>query len=911
MNRNGLILTQYRNSDEYNDFIGKFYHFPVNNQKNYLRQFENLPLEFVYYEPEKHGDGVFYGYGRIRKKPFIDRKDNNFFYVEIDEYKPFSKPVYFKDNNGEILEKIYNVEYYNYNNSVRKIAPSFLDELCLDGGIILNIESDAHLIKVLGEQLIGSEKVGILELIKNSIDAGASYCRVRIEKIDQLSPLNNDAYEYPDLQGPVIIIEDDGIGMSKDVIENGWLRPASPIKTNIKEQLRLERQKAMDSGSLGSYDSLLKLLQKETGRIPLGEKGVGRFATHRLGRFLELRTKTQDNPYELVLKIDWNEFDAIKTNTFTNLNSIGVSLLRSELTKDYGEKNSGTKLLIYGGREGFLWDRKIIEELNSSILNLNSPIDKHIRKKDVLYPIFKVIPEFPQMDDDLPKSLAYEDSKPNFTLDMIVNERGVAEIYELSFKHPTDKLPQEEWSDKNIDLRFLDEEDRFYWYKNAAKRNPDCGAFYFQLKVWYRSNEWIDIEEKKQLINYLDEYGGISIYRDGILISDSKRSSEYDWLGLASKHIKQGFRMSYRDFIGSIEIQQGENIYLIDKTDREGFIENRAAKDLAHLVTSAIEKIVFIKYKEKREQFAQLNKGLISDTRRLTDLAKISSKIFSNVSHSDYPLETDPYKFFADLWEKAEEKRLGIINLERSMKDLQKSIKMIEDVQDLFVEQAGFGIAVKISLHEINKITANFYNGIAELIKNKNFDKIKLEDLKNTSASLRSELKRLGPLRSVRNERSIEFDILETLNYTYEVFRRKLSKENIDFVIDGTKKKFRLFGRYSTLTQVFANLLDNSLYWITYSGKKEKKITVFINSDDRCIIFADSGSNINDIIRPNLFQPGYSLREPPSGLGLYICKMYLENMRARIYETPTKDRLLNLDGAQFTLDFSKTPEGAN
>ena len=237
----------------------------------------------------------------------------------------------------------------------------------------------------MGEQLIGSEKIGILELIKNSIDAGASYCRVRIENIPSFSTVDN--YEYPELPGPVIIIEDDGEGMSRDTIEKGWLRPASPIKTIVKEQLKEERAKAIRSGSLGAYDGIVKKLYKERGRLPLGEKGVGRFATHRLGRYLELYTKTKDSPYELVLKIDWNDFDNF-SNNYVNLNSIGVSLYRSKLNREYGKRNSGTKIVIYGGREGFIWNEKVIKELNSSILNLTSPITKRISKSKFEYPLF-------------------------------------------------------------------------------------------------------------------------------------------------------------------------------------------------------------------------------------------------------------------------------------------------------------------------------------------------------------------------------------------------------------------------------------------------------------------------------------------------------------------------------------------
>ena len=259
-------------------------------------------------------------------------------------------------------------------NSGRKINCEFLDGLCLDGGIQLNFEADAHLIPVLGEQLIESEKVGILELIKNSLDAGANYCNVYIEKIDSLKPLNNSEYNFSQYEGPVIVVEDDGIGMTKDVIENGWLRPATTIKTNIKEQLKEERKKAFEQGKLNVYDSLLSQRKSAfRGRLPLGEKGVGRFATHRLGKHLIITTKTVDVDYELVLKIDWDDFDNLDLNNLTDLDSIKVSLTRQPISRNYGERNSGTQLVIYGGRENFFWNEEVIRDLNTSVNQLNSP----------------------------------------------------------------------------------------------------------------------------------------------------------------------------------------------------------------------------------------------------------------------------------------------------------------------------------------------------------------------------------------------------------------------------------------------------------------------------------------------------------------------------------------------------------
>ena len=73
------------------------------------------------------------------------------------------------------------------------------------------------------------------------------------------------------------------------------------------------------------------------------------------------------------------------------------------------------------------------------------------------------------------------------------------------------------------------------------------------------------------------------------------------------------------------------------------------------------------------------------------------------------------------------------------------------------------------------------------------------------------------------------------------------------------------------------------------------------------ITIGDSGPGIDSAIRPYLFEAGYSMKVPPSGLGLYICKSYMQAMKGSIYETPSNNRINNLSGAQFTIDFTHVP----
>lgn len=903
-----LILTQYRKGSHYNDFIGKFYHFPATKSKNYLKQFDKLPIEVIYFEPEKKGEGVFYGYGKITKAPFPDNKDLGHYFVEISDYKLFSKPVYFKNEKGQILESLFNSNYYNYNNAVRKIDCKFLDELCLDGGIQLNFKADSHLVQVLGEQLIASERVGILELIKNAFDAEASYCKVWIEKVPSLPEIPESLYHFNEYEGPVIVIEDNGQGMTKEQIENGWLRPATTIKTNFKERLKKEKEKASEEKKLGTYKSLTRLLKAANkGRIPLGEKGVGRFASHRLGRNLIIKTKTVENNYEYVLQINWDDFNIID-GSFKDLDSVKVTLRRQPPTRDYGVRNSGTQLIIYGGREGFELTQEEIEQINRTILQLNSPNPNPDSDVDTSFLATFVCPQVKDLDEQI-NYLKYD---PVFRINGFVNEWGEFK-YNYTFAPPYN-IPLEGFNliDEIKDLKMSDNS---YWIDREQNeitdgnkdtwRKPECGAFYFHLDVWYRDRPWINVLDQ-DFLNYLKDYGGISVYRDGINVFPSEWGTESDWLDLRQRQIQQAFRVSYYHMLGNIELNQLENIDIIDKTNREGMIKNRAFLDLRELVR-AIVLFVENDYIGKRREYSRIAGGVLGDSRRLRSFSKQSAGIISNIANN-YDLSLDQYNLFENINELSEEtERKGhLIELSKSLKDLEGNLKQVQEIQDILTEQAGFGLGIAVALHEINKTVSNFYYSILEVIRKGEFDALKLEELKDTSRALESELLRLSPLRALRNEDPVLFKVSSCIKYIESVFKRRLLKLNISFSFN-KDQDFTILAKYGALNQILTNLVDNSCYWLDNPRILDRRIEILINEQQRTIIVADSGPGIADSIMPYLFQPGNSLKYPPSGLGLYISKHYMNLMKKRgdIYLVREDERIPNLDGAQFLLDFSK------
>lgn len=126
--------------------------------------------------------------------------------------------------------------------------------------IIAKFKPRARLLLQLGDQLIKNESIALLELAKNAYDADASVVSIIMRQPDSLE----DCY---------IEIEDDGFGMNADIVENVWLEPGSSFKQEQYEERKIT---------------------PKFHRLPIGEKGIGRFGAHKLGNVIEMTTKRAD-----------------------------------------------------------------------------------------------------------------------------------------------------------------------------------------------------------------------------------------------------------------------------------------------------------------------------------------------------------------------------------------------------------------------------------------------------------------------------------------------------------------------------------------------------------------------------------------------------------------------------------------
>lgn len=133
----------------------------------------------------------------------------------------------------------------------------------------------------LGESLISDVVQALVELVKNAYDADATYCKVTIATAAH--PPDGSAFAKAN---GYILIDDDGTGMDENTIKDGWLTISNSAKRALKAQKKTTAR----------------------GRTPLGDKGLGRLGTQRLGDNLEIFTRTKDDTEQRHLWFSWKSF---------------------------------------------------------------------------------------------------------------------------------------------------------------------------------------------------------------------------------------------------------------------------------------------------------------------------------------------------------------------------------------------------------------------------------------------------------------------------------------------------------------------------------------------------------------------------------------------------------------------------
>ena len=614
---------------------------------------------------------------------------------------------------------------------------------------VYKIRPKARIIHTIGSELIGDSYAALVELVKNSYDADASFVNIR--------------FEFKSIQGEEVLaitIDDDGHGMTFDTVINKWLVPA----TN---------------------DKVVRQVSPYKKRILQGRKGIGRFASSVLGQEM-LMTTVDENGEETSAFVDWRVFD---TDQF--LESVELLIERKKVSKA-----PGTKLEIIARDEPVevaddseevaeedlldlkksVWDSYSIEKLVQELRKLKSPFKDFDQDEFRITLEFKNCP-FEEFDGE---TLSVENypiiDLYDYRIYGEVNEKGYAILTYENNVDPTTKQVEK------IEARFqLDKTENY------------CGSFEIDFRVFDREPDAIDNLINKGLIDpvsgefqgklkarqLLNEAYGVNVLRGPFRIRPYGNGG-IDWLDLDKNRIQNfTLRISNNQIIGFVKIGSDENSTgLKEKSARDGLKENHSYSGLKSMCLDALNELetrrLAYRVASKKSRSNSSLEGQISE---LFNFDKLSENIENSLQMYGAKAES-------------------ILAIKKILKDeeVEKS-KLISGIQEtiaIYQGQASLGKIINLILHEgrrsiqyfrtVPKILESQFNVFIEDQDEEAISDIKLSfnGASKNAKSLTDLFDKISPLSRLRRQNRKNFDIAEVMFNAAETFSVSLKDEGIE-----------------------------------------------------------------------------------------------------------------------------------
>jgi len=401
----------------------------------------------------------------------------------------------------------------------------------------------------LGADLVTSDLVAVIELVKNCYDAFATRVDVRF-KTGEDGKMSLE-------------IEDNGVGMTDAVIRDVWCVVATPFRNKNVTTTFAEKERRVS-----------------------GAKGLGRLAAARLGESMELITKQAGKKCWKVA-VSWSELAES-----SGMNSCFAYLSPGEPTEL--ANRTGTLLRISGLHND--WTELAIDGLEEGLSRLKPPFAE--------LGDFKI---FLKATDGSERPTEIRTSRfinsPTYLIKGKYSSSGSLQ-YEYRFKGLNGKkrwtgVQKQDWQSVKDDLS------RHTTRHVPVGDSPTCGAFTFEIRAWDLDKESVQKAadsfdlQRSRIRAEIRAFKGLSVYRDQILVLPKSETAR-DWLGLDLRRVsKTGTRISTSQIVGYVGITGDDNAGIQDTSDRERFVRNMAAKDFEVLLYHVIDALEMERDKDR------------------------------------------------------------------------------------------------------------------------------------------------------------------------------------------------------------------------------------------------------------------------------------------------------------------------
>ena len=645
-----------------------------------------------------------------------------------------------------------------------------------------------EIVRRLGEELNPSLDKGVLELVKNAYDADATECRVQVKSSGQ--------------GGGLVVVTDNGVGMSVDDIENGWLVLGRSTKTQRR--------------------------RTKLGRIPAGSKGLGRLAALRMGMRALLTTCPRgEKVTEHGLLIDWDEFDTADLVE-------DVELIVETGRRERGGE-SGTEIRVEDLRTGF--GRVDVKRLARELILLGDPFGDDPRgfRPELLAPEYEDL-------EELVRARYFDDAE--YHLHAEVDSKGRAS------GHVRDWKGQDIFQATHEDIAF-----------RRGGDNYDAPAATLDLWVFILSRAAFSTRKASvgEVRTWLGEFGGVHFYYNGL------RASPYgdpgnDWLEMNLRRVRSPEeRPGTNTSIGRVEVLDRDG-RLIQKTDRSGFIEDEAFREVRSFAQDAMEWMADRRLEEaeerrRRERQTARRRTLPAKRRMEEALARAPVEVSEEIGKAFQSYEN---------------------SRDREVNVLHREIQLYRTLSTAGITAATFahessGNSIKTISQSVETIARRVRNlgGAHSKSLGRPIDRIR-RALGSLSVLGDAILKLVEHEKRRVSRVNLDRLLQDVLN-TYDPFLRGRDVE-VQLELAGGSPYLR--GSEAAIESIITNLLNNCFAAFEAEGTQERviRISTVVSRDRWRLTVEDNGPGIQGIKKSEIWLPGRSTRRNGTGLGLTIVR---------------------------------------
>jgi signal transduction histidine kinase len=678
----------------------------------------------------------------------------------------------------------------------------------------LSFKISPRLIDLFGRELVSRTEAAVAELVKNAYDSDAKRVHMAFEGVKN--------------PGGRLVITDNGDGMSLADLREKWML-------------------------IGTRDKLEHPRTKRN-RRKVGEKGIGRLASHKLSNHTILKTKKKGESQWIVLDIDWSKY-------YTDEHSF------EEIVHPYRPEpgrpgDHGTILILQDLRDGFSKDN--FARLQAELTLLVPPLPG-IRD----FKIELESDEFPEFKGELKPAIL---KAANYTLNAQYDGTGLLT--------------------GTLKVRAESKEKRIETPVTA----PHCGPLRIVLYVYVLTKDSfqdtpIQLSKVKQV---LDVFKGIRIYRDHFKVGVYGDQGD-DWLGMDEEHIRAHEVVIHsKQVMGAVHITRDANPNLTDTTNRDRLMANGAFFDLVNVTKTAISEINDERWRERK----------VRDKAR----SKRKSAIDQAFDQIEHAADKD---FFVPQDVKQEIRQA----VDRVRQEYQHHVVRLEDELQMYRNLASLGISTAAFAHETEAVGLDlelYLNELKDALEKlpkemqAEFDSAfkKVWEAGTRSVQLVDLLLDFVRQRKQREGPVSLPELLGNLLKRYGPFLARVGVKPFLSVQPGVPN---LFCTHMDMEAVFINLLTNAVW--AMRGKSKREIQFKVESASRKIVItvSDTGSGIDPRVAEKIFMPFFTTKGSKGiGLGLTIVKDTLRKYRGEII--PIIPGLLKGATFQITIPVDKTEE---